>query len=176
MIWSVSCYTCPRVLSISTMHSASAHSLPSCKSRYFSGLRKVNLSLFCMSWLDEDVLGSIVMSWPRLECLDLRTAYYWQTPPKVTFQGLVALLSSCPNLRRLGLLFNATRIEPPTAEKPGGGVCNIDFTTFWVGRSLIKQPLIGQAGGEFPRLIHKLWAWSSVVLQRRSPVICQGFF
>ncbi|KAG1836008.1 hypothetical protein DFJ58DRAFT_627214, partial [Suillus subalutaceus] len=76
-------------------------------------------------------------SWLRLECLDLGTIYSWQTPPTNTFQDIVTLLSSCPNLRKLGLVFDTTMIDPPTTEKPGGGICNANITTFWVGCSLL---------------------------------------
>ncbi|KAG0700962.1 hypothetical protein DFH29DRAFT_853134 [Suillus ampliporus] len=62
-------------------------------------------------------------------------------PPKITFQGLVILLSSCPNLKSLGLVFDATKVDLPTAEKPGGGVCNINITSLHVGSSPIEQPL-----------------------------------
>jgi hypothetical protein len=108
---------------------------------HFSGLKEVDLSAFCMSLLDDDALGSIVKSWPHLECLHLGTKYFWQLPPKFTFQGLVALLSSCPNLRKLGLVFDATKVDSPLAEKSGLGVCNTNITSFHVGCSPIEQPL-----------------------------------
>ncbi|KAG1815998.1 uncharacterized protein BJ212DRAFT_1481063 [Suillus subaureus] len=107
----------------------------------FSGLKAVDLSAFCMSLLDDDALGSIVKSWPRLECLYLGTKCFWRTPPKITFRGLVALLSACPNLRNLGLVFDATKVDLPTAEKLGRRVCNTNITSFHVGFSPIKQPL-----------------------------------
>ncbi|KAG2345712.1 hypothetical protein BDR05DRAFT_998324 [Suillus weaverae] len=107
----------------------------------FSGLKEVDLSTFCMSLLDDDDLGSIVKSWPRLECLHLGTRCFWQTPPKITFRGLVALLSTCPNLRNLGLVFDATKVDSLTVEKPGRGVCNTNITSFHVGFSPIEQPL-----------------------------------
>ncbi|KAG1836726.1 hypothetical protein DFJ58DRAFT_749702 [Suillus subalutaceus] len=88
----------------------------------FSGLKEISLSAFCMSLLDVDALGSIVKSWPRLECLYLGTKCFWRTPPKITFRGLVALLSACPNLRNLGLVFDATKVDSATAEKLGRGV------------------------------------------------------
>ncbi|KAG0698039.1 hypothetical protein DFH29DRAFT_1003185 [Suillus ampliporus] len=107
----------------------------------FSNLKKVDLSSFCMSLLDDDTFGSIVKSWPRLESLNLGTTGVLKIPPKITFQGLVTLLSSCPNLRDLALIFDATKVDPPTAQKPGGGVCNTHITSFDVGWSPIGQPL-----------------------------------
>ncbi|KAG1890349.1 hypothetical protein F4604DRAFT_1673773 [Suillus subluteus] len=107
----------------------------------FSGLKEIGLSAFCMSLLDDDALGSIVKSWPRLECLYLGTKCFWRTPPKITFRGLVALLSACPNLRNLGLVFDATKVDSLTAEKLGRGVCNTNITSFHVGFSPIEQPL-----------------------------------
>ncbi|KAG1738770.1 hypothetical protein EDB19DRAFT_1636188, partial [Suillus lakei] len=108
---------------------------------HFSGLKSVSLSTFCISLLDDDALGSIVKSWPRLEYLDLGTDNFWKTPPKITFRGLVTVLSSCPHLSGLGLVFDAKKVAPPTAEKPGGGVCNTNITSLWVGCSPIEQPL-----------------------------------
>ncbi|OAX34625.1 hypothetical protein K503DRAFT_429912 [Rhizopogon vinicolor AM-OR11-026] len=109
----------------------------------FSSLKVVDLASFCMSLLDDDALGSIVNSWPHLECLYLGTGGALKEPPKpkVTFQGLVTVLSSCLDLRELGLVFDATRVDPPTAEKPGAGVYNTNITTLHVGFSQIKQPL-----------------------------------
>jgi len=109
----------------------------------FSSLKVVDLASFCMSLLDDDALGSIVNSWPHLECLYLGTGGALKEPPKpkVTFQGLVTVLSSCLNLRELGLVFDATRVDPPTAEKPGAEVYNTNITTLHVGFSPIKQPL-----------------------------------
>ncbi|OAX38857.1 hypothetical protein K503DRAFT_129776 [Rhizopogon vinicolor AM-OR11-026] len=108
---------------------------------HFSGLKAVELAAFCMSWLDDDTLGSIVKSWPCLENLCLGTRYFWRTRPRITFQGLVTVLSSCPNLRVLGLVFDATKLGPPTPEKPGGGVCNTNVTSLHVGFSPIEQPM-----------------------------------
>lgn len=108
---------------------------------HFSGLKEVDLSAFCMSLLNDDALGSIVKSWPRLECLYLGTKCFWRTPPNITFRGLVALLSTCPSLRNLGLVFDATKVDSLTAEKLGCGVCNTNITSFHVGFSPIEQPL-----------------------------------
>ncbi|KAG2111320.1 uncharacterized protein F5147DRAFT_573666 [Suillus discolor] len=107
----------------------------------FSSLKEVDLSTFCMSLLDDDDLGSIVKSWPRLECLYLGTKCFWQTPPKITFRGLVTLLATCPDLRNLGLVFDTTKVASPTAERLGHGVCNTNITHFHVGCSPIEQPL-----------------------------------
>lgn len=107
----------------------------------FSGLKEVDLSTSCMSLLDDDALGSIVKSWPHLECLLLGNKCFWQLPPKITFRGLVTLLSTCPNLRKLGLVFDATKIDSPAAEKLGLGVCNTNITILHVGCSPIGQPL-----------------------------------
>ncbi|KAG1802658.1 uncharacterized protein HD556DRAFT_1437720 [Suillus plorans] len=107
----------------------------------FSSLKEVDLSTFCMSLLDDDDLGSIVKSWPHLECLYLGTKCFWQTPPKITFRGLVTLLATCPDLRNLGLVFDTTKVDSPTAETLGRGVSNTNITHFHVGCSPIEQPL-----------------------------------
>jgi hypothetical protein len=107
----------------------------------FSSLKIVKLAPFCMSLLDDDALGSIAKSWPYLEELNLGTRYFWKTRPRITFHGLVAVLSSCLNLKALGLVFDATKLDPPAAEKPGGGISNTNVTTFHVGCSPIEEPL-----------------------------------
>ncbi|KAG1789350.1 hypothetical protein EV424DRAFT_1039273 [Suillus variegatus] len=106
----------------------------------FSSLKEVDLSTFCMSLLDDDDLGSIVKSWPHLECLYLGTKCFWQMPPKITFRGLVTLLATCPDLRNLGLVFDTTKVDPSTAETLGRGVSNTNITHFHVGCSPIEQP------------------------------------
>ncbi|KIK36049.1 hypothetical protein CY34DRAFT_811625 [Suillus luteus UH-Slu-Lm8-n1] len=104
----------------------------------FSGLKEIEIATSCMSLLDDDALGSIVKFWPCLERLYLGCEHFWSTPPKITFRGLVTLLSTCPNLKGLGLAFDATKLNPPTAI---GDVCNTNITTFQVGFSPIDQTL-----------------------------------
>ncbi|OAX34632.1 hypothetical protein K503DRAFT_430007 [Rhizopogon vinicolor AM-OR11-026] len=87
----------------------------------FSGLKHVDLPSFCVSLLDDDALGSIVKSWPRLERLHLGTEFLWKVQPRLTFQSLMTALLSCPNLRELGLVFVATKLDPLTVKKLGGG-------------------------------------------------------
>jgi len=50
-------------------------------------------------------------------------------------------LSSCPNLRLFVLIFDATKLIPPMAQKPGGGVCNINITTLHARFSPIEPSL-----------------------------------
>ncbi|KAG2036700.1 hypothetical protein BDR03DRAFT_1011454 [Suillus americanus] len=95
--------------------------------------------LACFSHLKEILLPSFCMSWPRLERLDLGTAHFWQTPPRITFRGLVTLLSSCPNLENLGLVFDATNVDPTQAGR-SRGVCNTNIVKLSVGCSPIEQP------------------------------------
>ncbi|OAX34370.1 hypothetical protein K503DRAFT_774635, partial [Rhizopogon vinicolor AM-OR11-026] len=102
----------------------------------FSSLKIVQLPQFCTSLLDDDAIGSIVKSWPRLEHLELGTNHTWKTQPRMTFQGLVTVLSSCPNLKELNLVFDATKVDP---KKSGAGVCNTNITTLCVGFSPIEQ-------------------------------------
>jgi hypothetical protein len=102
----------------------------------FSSLKIVEFAQFCMSLLDDDAIGSIVRSWPCLEQLELGTNHSWKTQPRMTFQGLVTVISSCPNLRKLGLVFDATKVDP---EKSGAEVCNTNITTLCVGFSPIEQ-------------------------------------
>ncbi|OAX35132.1 hypothetical protein K503DRAFT_868468 [Rhizopogon vinicolor AM-OR11-026] len=106
----------------------------------FSSLKGVHIVSSCTSLLDDDALGSLVKSWPCLEYFYIGVAYFWKTPPRITFQGLVTVVSSCPNLRGLGLVFDATKLDAPTVEKPGGGVCNTNITQLLVGSSPIEQP------------------------------------
>ncbi|OJA15994.1 hypothetical protein AZE42_10253 [Rhizopogon vesiculosus] len=106
----------------------------------FSSLKIVDLAAFCTSLLDDNALGSIVNSWPRLEELYLGIKFGSRIAPKITFQGFLTVLSSCLNLREFGLAFDATTPDLPIAEKPGGWVCNTNITTLHVGFSPIEQP------------------------------------
>lgn len=56
--------------------------------------------------LDDEFLARMAKAWPRLEVLELyeRTM---GTPPKATIHGFFTLVTSCPNLKRLSLRFNA---------------------------------------------------------------------
>ncbi|OJA18012.1 hypothetical protein AZE42_08959 [Rhizopogon vesiculosus] len=80
---------------------------------------------------------SLKSSWPYLERLNIGTTYVCTARPKIAFQGLVTVL----NLKTLSLVFDATKLHPLTTEKPGGGVCNTNITTFDVGCSPIDEPL-----------------------------------
>ncbi|OJA19718.1 hypothetical protein AZE42_01524 [Rhizopogon vesiculosus] len=106
----------------------------------FSGLKSIHLSTIGMSCLDDDTLGSLVRSLPHLEELVIGTKYFWSTPPRTTFKGIVTVLSSCPNLRMLGLVFDATKLGPSTpTQMLGDGVCNTNITSLGVGFSPIEQ-------------------------------------
>ncbi|KAG1807306.1 uncharacterized protein BJ212DRAFT_1387597 [Suillus subaureus] len=138
----------------------------------FSRLKEVLLPSFCISWLDDDALGTIVKSWLRFERLDLGTAHFWQTPPRITFRGLVTLLSSCPNLEHLGLVFDTRNVGPIQAER-SGGVCNTNIRKFSVGCSPIEQPpqvalALSQILPCLMNIAIEPWAWGVDQEARRS--------
>jgi hypothetical protein len=56
-----------------------------------------------------------------------------------TFLALVTVLSTCLNLKSLGLVFDATNAGPPPAGR-SGGVCNTNITKFCVECSPIEKP------------------------------------
>jgi len=68
-----------------------------------------------MPLLDGD--DFIVKCWPRLENLCLGAGNFWKTRPKITFQGIVSILSFRLNLKELGLMFDAAMSSSPMTEK-----------------------------------------------------------
>ncbi|KAH7930960.1 hypothetical protein BV22DRAFT_19209 [Leucogyrophana mollusca] len=107
----------------------------------FGNLRTLNIKSFCSSGLDDDDLDRLASSWPLLETFILGTEHNWYTPAKLTHRGLLALLSRCPRLRSLGLVFDATTIGPPSLDKPGCGAMNVNITTLDVGNSAVGEAL-----------------------------------
>ncbi|OAX34629.1 hypothetical protein K503DRAFT_868800 [Rhizopogon vinicolor AM-OR11-026] len=106
----------------------------------FSGLKRIHLSTICMSYLGDHAIGSIVRSLPHLEELVIGTGYFWSTPLRITFNGIATILSSCPNLRVLGLVFDATKLGPTTPTQIlGERICNTNITSLRVGFSPIEQ-------------------------------------
>jgi len=86
----------------------------------FSGLKRIIFRHFVCrglmrcSWF-------IVKSLPHLEELVIGTRYFWVTPPNI-IKGIVTVLSSCPNLRVLGFVFDA-RLGPTKPTRCRRWVC-----------------------------------------------------
>ncbi|KAH7926839.1 hypothetical protein BV22DRAFT_1127844 [Leucogyrophana mollusca] len=106
----------------------------------FSLLKELHLDLLNMLHIDDIDLQEIASSLPSIERLNLGTRYFWEETPKLTLNGLIVLLTHCPQLRKLGLVIDATVLDPVTQEKPGGGVMNTTITTLSVGCSKIHDP------------------------------------
>ncbi|KAH7926842.1 hypothetical protein BV22DRAFT_1045789 [Leucogyrophana mollusca] len=106
----------------------------------FSLLKELHLDPLNMSHIDDIDIQEIASSLPNIEWLILGTRYFWEETPKLTLNGVNVLLARCPRLRTLGLVIDATVLDPVTQEKLGGGVPNITITTLYVGCSKIHDP------------------------------------
>ncbi|KII90671.1 hypothetical protein PLICRDRAFT_540982 [Plicaturopsis crispa FD-325 SS-3] len=84
--------------------------------------------------LDDALLRDMAAAWPLLQELTLGPLR--KAPrTRVTLGGLVPLAALCPNLRKLGLPFDASVEELRPTRRPGGGVVNESLRHFAVGES-----------------------------------------
>ncbi|KAG6331270.1 hypothetical protein ID866_7815 [Astraeus odoratus] len=117
----------------------------------FRSLRTVDLDFFGIGGLDDAAFGAIAQAWPNLKHLALGTGDISRTRPRVTMNGLIALLTHCPSLASLHLVFDATVLPP---EELLGSFVNTCITEITVGHSPIRdvQPVIGYLAQLLPRL------------------------
>ncbi|KAH7924227.1 hypothetical protein BV22DRAFT_1130001 [Leucogyrophana mollusca] len=73
----------------------------------FTALRTLVFSGSLSSSLNDHALSEMANSWPLLEKLHLG---YWQTPSKITFQGLASLVDRCPRLHDLQIGIDAREL------------------------------------------------------------------
>lgn len=79
----------------------------------FSHLTVVDLNppINCLFDLDNDVLLMMATSWPSLRILHLGNLLGWRRPSSITLDGLLPLITYCPELQSLGLAVDAT-VDP----------------------------------------------------------------
>ncbi|KAH7924768.1 hypothetical protein BV22DRAFT_1047264 [Leucogyrophana mollusca] len=106
----------------------------------FRNMTTFRSSYFCSAELSNRDLGEIALSWPQLEVLDLGTISDWRVPSLITFKGVLYVLRNCPRLRELGLVIDATIMDPAAIEWRGTDVINARIEQFNVGCSDIRDP------------------------------------
>ncbi|EGN97090.1 hypothetical protein SERLA73DRAFT_139147 [Serpula lacrymans var. lacrymans S7.3] len=99
-------------------------------------IKFMNLGLYD---LDDDFLSDAAMSWPDLEDFTF-SRFPWSSTRKVTLQGILPLVSSCPNLYSLHITMDATSVERTAEHKLGAGPVNHNLKTLNVGDSDIQNP------------------------------------
>jgi hypothetical protein len=83
----------------------------------FENLTKLEFTLACsFSFEDQDIV-TMAASWPRLQHLQLGSAFGWGQQSGVTLQGVLALVKACRDLEHLGLSLDASSLPALTASE-----------------------------------------------------------
>lgn len=101
----------------------------------FSNLMTVSLEPLAVLDLDDRDLEEISKAWPRLRHLDLSPSNGHKRPYAITLAGLVPLLRNCPDLSYLGIVIDATHVEPVDP-----AVQNLHIEEMNLGESEIDDP------------------------------------
>jgi len=121
----------------------------------FSYLKRVSLSKFCASAIDDAMIKTMAQSWPQLEEFSLGCGACWQIPPSLTFTGLVHLIRHCQDLREIAIRFRASVIirdsEPFSKTIP-----NAKITDIYVGNSPIDAGIAAAVACQLHTLLPNL--------------------
>ncbi|KII89921.1 hypothetical protein PLICRDRAFT_29123 [Plicaturopsis crispa FD-325 SS-3] len=76
-----------------------------------------HLTTFCWECLDgfdmdDGDLEMLASAWPSLAALDLSSSCGWTVPSRITLKGVAKLIQLCPGLGSLGLVIDATVVDP----------------------------------------------------------------
>jgi len=115
--------------------------------------------------ISNNTLHRMAMSWGRLRTLELGS-YGWAGQSKVTLAGLVPLVQYCAELVDLGIVVDATTVDPPLYIPKA----NIKVEHLRLGDSVIHDPAAVAAylSALFPKL-HSVCSWFGVTA--RQPAI-----
>ena len=80
-------------------------------------------------------LEEMSKGWPRLQHLELSPSNGHKRPHAITLAGLVPLLQNCTDLSYLGIVIDATHVEPVDP-----GVQNLQIEDISLGESEIDDP------------------------------------
>ncbi|KAH7930011.1 hypothetical protein BV22DRAFT_1191661 [Leucogyrophana mollusca] len=95
---------------------------------------------FCITlWLDDNALEDMAKAWPRLRTLDITRLDSQGKTSGITFKGLFSLLRFCRDFTTLGIVIDATVIQPHWLI-PDESVRNTLVREIDVNLSAIKQP------------------------------------
>lgn len=106
----------------------------------FTGLTKLDISLACSFTLSNEQLKAMAEAWPKIEYLQLGSLLGWKTPSNITLDGLLPLVSGCPDLEHLGIVIDASRMPTTSASYLGRRPVNSKTTYLQVGDSTIEDP------------------------------------
>jgi hypothetical protein len=112
--------------------------------------------------INNKTLHMMAMSWRRLQTLELGL-YGWAGQSRVTLAGLVPLVQYCAELVELGVVVDATIVEPPLyMSTPNAKVVHLRL-----GDSVIQDPasVAAYLSGLFPKL-NSVWSWIGVTPRR----------
>ncbi|KAL4066484.1 hypothetical protein V8B97DRAFT_1874426 [Scleroderma yunnanense] len=104
----------------------------------FRSLRTVDLDLFSTGGLDDDAFSMMAQAWPSLESFALGTADVSRKHPKTTLRALISLLTHCPNLSDVRIVFDGTMNLTDTGDVHTG-VVNTRITEISVGHSPLED-------------------------------------
>jgi len=106
----------------------------------FSYLKKVDLSCFCASAIDDAMIKTMAQSWPLLEEFRIGDGACWLIPPSLTFTGFVHLIRHCQHLCNIAMPFRASLIDR-NSEPFSKTIPNTKITNICVGNSPIDAAI-----------------------------------
>jgi hypothetical protein len=121
----------------------------------FSCLKKVDLSCFCSSAIDDAMIKAMAQSWPQLEKLYLGNEARWQIPPSLTFTGVVHLIRHCQYLRDIAISFRASLIDT-NSEPFFKIILNRKITHICIGNSPIDAAIVVAVARQLHTLLPNL--------------------
>lgn len=101
----------------------------------FSNLTTVSLEQLAVLDINNRDLEEMSKGWPRLQHLELSPSNGHKRPHAITLAGLVPLLQNCTDLSYLGIVIDATHVEPVDP-----GVQNLQIEEISLGESEIDDP------------------------------------
>jgi hypothetical protein len=126
----------------------------------FVNLQKIIIRSCHRFKLDNDFVGAMAKAWPHLRVLQLGSYGSWGGQLDVTLAGLVPLVQHCPNLRRLGIVIDATVVDH-SLDIPAS---NTKLKALSLGDSLIEDPASVAAclSGLFP-FLNSIAGWNNSI-------------
>ncbi|EIW81767.1 hypothetical protein CONPUDRAFT_164544 [Coniophora puteana RWD-64-598 SS2] len=113
----------------------------------FKNLHTLKIDVVCKMDLGDNDIIELAKAFPHLQDLSLNSRFGWQQRSKVTFFGFFSLLSHCPELEEIGIVFDAEDLSAvdPELDTPPERRAPIpaqrDFTyELTVGDSRIGDP------------------------------------
>lgn len=107
----------------------------------FANLRVVSLEGLSTFTLDDNDIAELASAWPDIEELALSTFVDHPVASLPTFQSLIRLVRSCPKLRVLSLVVDATKLATPSLCAVGRDIRSDVLDELCLGNSPISSPV-----------------------------------